>query len=215
MKEVERLKLKKNQELEKRIFDIIIAGIAIIILLPAYVLIAILIKTDSKGKVIFLQERVGKNGRIFKIYKFRTMIENAEQETGPTLEKRNDVRITKIGKILRKTKLDELPQFFNVLKGDMSIVGPRPERPYFANKIKEWYGEFEYREAFKPGITGLACIEFGYYANPEEKLKYDLYYMKNWNMQLDILICIKTIKLIIKNFRCINIPLFEKNKENT
>ena len=126
--------------------------------------------------------------------------EDAEKETGPVLESENDVRVTKIGKVLRKTKLDELPQFFNALKGDMSVVGPRPERPYFANKIKEKYREFEYREMFKPGITGLACIELGYYADPEEKLKYDLCYMENWNMKLDIQICIKTVKLIFQSF---------------
>ena len=194
------IKLKKYQELQKRIFDTLISIILIIFLLPIYFLVAVLVKINSKGKVIYLQERIGKNGKIFKIYKFRTMIENAEKETGPVLEMENDIRVTRIGKILRKTKLDELPQFFNVLKGDMSIVGPRPERPYFANKIKENYKDFEYREMFKPGITGLACIKLGYYANPEEKLKYDLWYMENWNIKIDIQICIKTVRLIFQNF---------------
>lgn len=200
MKEIKEFKLKKYQRLQKRVFDVLISIIVIIFLLPIYFLIGILIKIDSKGKVIYLQERIGKDGEIFKIYKFRTMIEDAEKETGPVLENENDVRVTKIGKALRKTKLDELPQFFNVLKGDMSVVGPRPERPYFANKIKEKYREFEYREMFEPGITGLACIELGYYADPEEKLKYDLCYMENWNMKLDIQICIKTVKLIFQSF---------------
>ena len=198
MKEIKELKLKRYQRLEKRTFDILISIIVIIFLLPIYFLIAILVKIDSKGKAIYLQERIGKNGKIFKIYKFRTMIEDAEKETGPVLEMKNDIRVTRIGKILRRRKLDELPQFFNVLKGDMSIVGPRPERPYFANKIKENCKEFEDREKFKPGITGLACIELGYYADPEEKLKYDLWYMENWSMILDIKICIKTVKLIFE-----------------
>ena len=200
MKERKEFKLKKYQRLQKRVFDVLISIIIIIFLLPIYFLIAILVKIDSKGKVIYSQERIGKNGKTFNIYKFRTMIEDAEKETGPVLEMENDVRVTRIGKVLRKTKLDELPQFFNVLKGSMSIVGPRPERPYFANKIKEKYKEFEYREMFKPGITGLACIELGYYANPEEKLRYDLEYMENWNMKLDIQICIKTVKLIFQSF---------------
>lgn len=161
MKEIKDLKLKRYQRLQKRIFDILISIIAIICLSPIYFLIAILVKIDSKGKVIYLQERIGQNGKIFNIYKFRTMIEDAEKETGPVLEMKNDIRVTRIGKILRRRKLDELPQFFNVLKGDMSIVGPRPERPYFANKIKENCRDFEYREMFKPGIYGVSLYRIG------------------------------------------------------
>lgn len=192
------LELKRNQIVVKRIFDIFVSSIAIIFLAPLYIIIAILIKIDSTGKIIYTQDRIGKNGKIFKMYKFRTMKQNAEKMTGPILEKINDERVTKIGRYLRKTKLDESPQFINVLIGNMSIVGPRPERPELANEIKQEYNEFQIRELVKPGITGEACINSGYYALPQEKIKYDLKYMKNWSIKKDIKICMQTINFLIK-----------------
>lgn len=191
--------LNKKQKIVKRCFDLIVAVIMIVIFLPIYIVISVAIKIDSKGSIIYTQDRIGENGKIFKIYKFRTMCENAESKTGPTLEKENDERVTRVGKILRRTKLDEIPQFFNVLIGNMSIVGPRPERPFLANKIKAELKEFELREKVKPGITGLACITLGYYAKPQDKLKYDLKYIKERSLLNDIKICIKTIKFIIDN----------------
>lgn len=192
------LELKQNQVIVKRIFDIVVSSVAIILLVPVYIIIAILIKTDSKGKIIYVQERVGKNGKAFRMYKFRTMRKNAEKMTGPILEKTDDKRVTNIGRYLRKTKLDEIPQFINVLIGNMSIVGPRPERPELANEIKQKYEEFQIRELVKPGITGEACIKLGYYAIPQEKLKYDLEYMRNWSIKKDIKICLQTIVFLIK-----------------
>lgn len=191
--------LNKKQKIVKRCFDLLVATIMIIIFLPIFIIIAIAIKIDSKGRIIYKQERIGKDGKIFKIYKFRTMYENAESKTGPILEKENDERVTRVGKTLRRTKLDEIPQFFNVLIGNMSIVGPRPERPFLADKIKSELKEFELREKVKPGITGLACITLGYYAKPKDKLKYDLKYIKEWSLLKDIKICINTIKFIFVN----------------
>lgn len=188
-----KLGLNKRQLIIKRCFDLVVSLFMIVIFLPIYILISLIIKIDSKGRIFYLQDRIGKDGKIFKIYKFRTMLEGAEDETGPVLEKEDDERVTKVGKILRKTKLDETPQFLNVLLGNMSIVGPRPERPYLADKIKKEYKEFELREKVKPGITGLACIILGYYAKPKDKLKYDLKYIEKWSLLEDIKICIRTV----------------------
>ena len=193
-----KLGLNRTQKIIKRCFDLLISIFSIIILLPIYILIAIIIKIDSKGKVLYLQDRVGRNGNTFKIYKFRTMVKDAELKTGPVLESENDKRVTKVGKILRKTKLDEIPQFFNVLIGNMSIVGPRPERPFFADKIKKDLREFKLRETVKPGITGEACVSLGYYANPRDKLKYHLKYIECWSLKNDIIICLKTLLFLIK-----------------
>lgn len=196
-----KLELSIIQRVEKRIFDFVLSSIAIILLIPVYLVIAILIKLDSKGQIIYKQKRVGRKGKIFRIYKFRTMIQNAEQQSGPILEKTYDNRLTQIGAILRKTKLDGIPQFINVLLGSMSIVGPRPERPFLLERIKQHYKEFELRELVKPGITSLACIQVGYYASPQEKMKYDLQYMQNWKLSKDIVICIKTIEYLLKQIK--------------
>lgn len=193
---MEKYKLKKYQEFEKRVFDIILSIIVIAITWPIMLLIAIAIKIDSKGKVIYKQKRLTKNGKEFVIYKFRTMVEDAEKETGPTLAKKNDERITRVGKILRKTRLDELPQFFNVLKGDMSIVGPRPERKEIINEIIKEVPKYKEREEVKAGITCIAHIEGDYYTKPELRLEYDREYMKDWSIIKDIKIIFKTIKKI-------------------
>lgn len=195
---MEQYKLNEKQKIEKRIFDVIISIIVIIITSPIMILIAIAIKIDSKGPVIYKQKRITKDGKEFTMYKFRTMIDNAEKETGPILAKKKDERITKVGKILRRTRLDELTQFFNVIKGDMSIVGPRPERKELIEKIIKELPEYRIREQVKAGITCIAHIEGDYYTEPKVRLEYDKMYMKDWSIKKDIKIIFKTILKVIK-----------------
>lgn len=195
---MEQYKLNKKQKIEKRIFDVIISIIVIIITSPIMILIAIAIKIDSKGPVIYKQKRITKDGKEFTMYKFRTMIDNAEKETGPILAKKKDERITKVGKILRRTRLDELTQFFNVIKGNMSIVGPRPERKELIEKIIKELPEYRIREQVKAGITCIAHIEGDYYTEPKVRLEYDKMYMKDWSIKKDIKIIFKTILKVIK-----------------
>jgi len=157
-----------------------------------------MIKLDDKGPVFYKQERITENNKIFKLYKFRTMKVDAEEETGPTLALKDDPRITRVGKILRSTRLDELPQLVNVLKGEMSIVGPRPERPHFAEKFSEEIEDFKYRVLVKAGITGLAQVLGKYTTSPENKAKFDLLYIKNYSLLLDIRIMLNTIKVFFE-----------------
>ena len=184
----------------KRLLDISISLLSIVLLIPFYVLIAILIKQNSKGPIFFLQERVGKNGNPFKIIKFRTMFVNAENN-GPKLSSTNDSRITPIGKILRKTRIDEFPQFVNVLKGDMSLVGPRPERQYYIDQIIEKEPHYLQLTSVRPGITSWGQVKFGYAENVNEmirRMKYDLLYLKNRSLSLDFKIMLYTVITILK-----------------
>lgn len=178
----------------KRGIDIALSSIGLLLLLPFFPLIAVLIKATSKGKVFYVQERFGMDGKIFKLYKFRTMIENAEKETGPVWASDDDPRVTPIGKFLRKFSIDELPQLINVLKGDMSIVGPRPERPYFVNSFREKIPRYMLRHKVKSGITGWAQVH-GLRGNTplDERIKYDLYYIENWSIFLDLKIIWMTL----------------------
>ena len=198
---MEQYKLEQKQKTQKRIFDVIISTIAIIITSPIMLIIAIAIKIDSKGPIVFKQKRITIDGKEFTMYKFRTMINNAEEETGPVLAKIDDKRITKVGKILRKSRLDELLQFFNVLKGDMSIVGPRPERKEIIEKIIKELPEYKIREQVKAGITCIAHIKGDYYTEPKIRLEYDKMYMKNWNLKKDIKIIFMTITKILKELK--------------
>ncbi len=185
---------------QKQLFDILFSLIAILLLLPIYITISIGIKISSPGIIIYKQERIGKNGKPFIIYKFRSMIENAEKN-GPKLSSKDDSRITKFGRFLRRTRLDEIPQFFNVIKGDMSIIGPRPERPYFINKIMKQKPEYEQILKIKPGISSLGQIKYGYAENINqmlERLVYDLHYVKHKSFKLDFKILLETIKVIFK-----------------
>jgi lipopolysaccharide/colanic/teichoic acid biosynthesis glycosyltransferase len=162
--------------------------------------IACLIKLTSRGPVFFKQERVGKNGKVFKVIKFRSMDVNAEKNSGPVLSDINDQRITFLGNILRKTHLDELPQFFNVLNGTMSMIGPRPERPFFVDnfvRLIPFYGD---RFVVKPGITGLAQVYGSYHSKAEEKLIFDLNYIHNLGLFLDIKLCFLTVIEAVKTF---------------
>jgi exopolysaccharide biosynthesis polyprenyl glycosylphosphotransferase len=184
----------------KRIFDIIFSLIALILSLPLLIVLAILIKTDSKGPVFFRQERVGYRGKPFNILKFRSMKVDAEKD-GPKLSKENDDRRTKIGTILRKTRLDELPQFINVLKGEMSIVGPRPERQFFIDQIVTKAPYYVRLHRIKPGITSWGQVKFGYAENVDEmveRMKYDILYLENMSLGLDLKIMIYTALIMIQ-----------------
>lgn len=184
----------------KRIMDVVASIIAIFILLPVYIVMAILVKTSSAGPIFFLQERIGKNGVPFNIIKFRTMIPNAEKD-GPQLSSSNDNRITKTGKMMRKYRLDEIPQFINVLKGDMSLVGPRPERQFYIDQITAIEPQFHQLTKVKPGITSWGQVKFGYAENISEmlqRMKYDLLYLKNMSIALDIKILLYTIVIVFK-----------------
>ena len=184
----------------KRTFDIIFSVAAIIITAPIIALISILIKIISHGPVFYKQERMGLDGKKFITYKFRTMMVNAEENTGPVWAKENDERKTTIGTFLRRTNLDELPQFFNVLKGDMSIVGPRPERPVFVEQFKKSIPQYKLRHKMKAGITGWAQVN-GWRGNTsiEKRIEYDLYYIENWSLMFDIKIILMTIWRGFKN----------------
>jgi exopolysaccharide biosynthesis polyprenyl glycosylphosphotransferase len=184
----------------KRLIDIVVSLIVLVTGLPLWILIAILIKIDSRGPVIYKQERVGKDGKIFTLYKFRSMYENAEALTGPTWAMKNDPRVTRVGKILRKLHLDEIPQFVNVLKGDMSLIGPRPERPVFVEKLSKEIPLYRRRLKVKPGITGWAQVKYKYDESIEDvkkKLQYDLFYIENMSLRMDLKIIAYTILHIL------------------
>ena len=184
----------------KRFFDIIGALVGIVVTAPLMLLTALLVKLSSEGPVIYSQTRVGKDGRLFKIYKFRTMRADAEQQSGPVWAKKNDNRITPVGGFLRKTRLDELPQFFNVLKGDMSLIGPRPERPVFVDQFKRQIGDYEKRLQVKPGITGLAQVWHRYdesLADVRKKIKYDLLYIRKVCFWTDLRILLRTVRVVL------------------
>ncbi len=184
----------------KVISDFIFAIFLLIIGLPLWFFIACVIKLDSKGPVFFKQIRLGKNNEKFTLIKFRTMIENAEIETGPVWTDKKDPRITFVGKWLRRFYLDEVPQLFNVLKGEMSIVGPRPERPYFSEQLVKKYPSYLDRLLVKPGLTGWAQINQSYDMSIKDvgqKLKYDFYYIENLSFIFDLQIMIKTIFVVL------------------
>ena len=188
------------QRYTKRIFDFLVSLFLLVLLSPVYLLIAILVKTSSEGPIFFLQERIGKNGKPFNIIKFRTMYTDSEK-TGPQLSSDNDPRITPIGKFLRKTRLDETPQFYNVLKGQMSIVGPRPERAFFIEQIVEKAPQYKFLYKVKPGITSWGQVKYGYAENVEQmidRLNFDLIYLENRSLLVDFKIMIYTLLVIIK-----------------
>ncbi|NLO48598.1 MAG: sugar transferase [Clostridiales bacterium] len=198
--------LTQEQRLIKRTADILISVLALTLLSPLYLIIAIIVKRDG-GPVIYSQKRITRGGREFNLYKFRTMIPDAEKNTGPVLSVINDSRVTKTGKWLRQCRLDELPQFFNALKGDMSVVGPRPERPHFIEKYLETNPEYQYRTKVRAGITGLAHVMGKYNTTPEERIKLDLTYIQNYSFLLDL-------KIILETFRVIFTKEFAEGVEN-
>ncbi len=188
------------QHSTKRLIDIVASVFALIILLPVFIILAVLVKLSSKGPVFFKQERIGINGQPFNIIKFRTMYVGSEKN-GPQLSSSNDSRITPLGKFLRKTRLDEFPQFWNVLKGDMSIVGPRPERQFYIDKISKIDPQYLYLHKVRPGITSWGQVKYGYAENVDEmiqRMKFDLLYIRNMSLALDFKIMFYTIAIIVK-----------------
>lgn len=183
----------------KRITDLIMATVLLILSVPAMLLTALLIKMDSRGPIIYRQDRVGENWKDFTLFKFRSMVENAEAD-GAKWAKKNDSRITRVGRVIRKYRVDELPQLFNVLKGDMSFVGPRPERRHFVMDLAKEIPYYPQRLFVKPGVTGWAQIKYHYGASKDdtmEKLQYDLYYIKNMSFFFDITIIFDTIRVVL------------------
>lgn len=180
----------------KRLLDLLISICVVVIGLPVWILLGILIRLTSPGPAIYKQRRIGRNGREFTMYKFRTMQQDAEAATGPVWATADDPRYTPLGRWLRKTRLDEVPQFFNVLRGDMSLVGPRPERPYFVEKLSQEIPLYSRRHRVKPGITGWAQVKWKYDASLEDvqqKVKYDLFYIENMSLRRDLQILFRTI----------------------
>jgi len=184
----------------KHVVDLALATLFLVIGWPIFVLVALAIRLDSPGPIFFRQERVGEQGRPFTLLKFRTMVQDAELRTGPVWAADDDPRITRVGRWLRKTRLDEFPQIWNVFKGEMSFIGPRPERPHFVVQLQEKIPYYAERHSVKPGITGWAQVRCPYAAtieDSEEKLQYDLYYVKNMSSLLDIDILLSTIRVVL------------------
>jgi sugar transferase (PEP-CTERM system associated) len=184
----------------KRSFDVIASLTLLVVSLPVMLLTALAISIEDGAPVFYAQERVGKNGRVFRVMKFRSMFTNAEKSGTPQWAAKNDPRITRVGNIIRKLRIDELPQILNVLKGEMSFVGPRPERPYFVDQLTQRVPYYNVRHSIKPGITGWAQVRYGYGDSIEDavqKLQYDLYYVKNNSLFLDVLVLIDTFKVVM------------------
>jgi sugar transferase (PEP-CTERM system associated) len=184
----------------KRAIDLVVSPVGAVIAAPIMLLVALAIRCTSQGPIFYHQRRVGWHGQVFTVHKFRTMKIDAERHTGPMWSTANDDRITSIGRLLRRTRLDELPQLWNVLLGEMSFVGPRPERPEFVSQLTEKIPFYGQRHVLKPGLTGWAQVRYTYGASVEdaiEKLQYDLYYIKNLSVALDVVIMLETIKTVI------------------
>ncbi len=184
----------------KRLFDLALASIGFALAAPLTLLTALAVYVDSDGPILYCQERVGENGRTFTVYKFRSMRADAESAGGPVWAQSNDGRVTRVGRIIRMTRLDELPQLWNVLRGDMSFVGPRPERPLLVEQLAREIPFYQQRHSVKPGVTGWAQIKYEYCSSIEdamEKLLYDLFYIKNFSLSLDLFIIFETIKTVV------------------
>jgi len=181
----------------KRVQGLIISFLLLICISPVLLITAILIKLESPGPIFYLQERIGKNGRKFNLIKFRSMTAMAEKESGPTFALKNDIRVTRVGRFIRKVRLDEAPQFINIFKGDMDFVGPRPEREVFTKKLEKTVPYYNFRHSVRPGLTGWAQVNYPYGENFEDsknKLNYDLYYVKHFSWYLDLLIFLMTFR---------------------
>jgi len=183
----------------KRCFDVMLAAVGVLLASPLMLLTALAVRLESAGPILYRQERVGENGRVFTLFKFRSMRVDAESGT-PVWARANDDRVTRVGRLIRLTRLDELPQLWNVLRGDMSFVGPRPERPYFVQQLVAEIPFYMARHAVKPGVTGWAQVKYRYGASVEdamEKLRYDLYYIKHLSISFDLTIVADTVKVIL------------------
>ncbi|MFC1489860.1 sugar transferase [Candidatus Latescibacterota bacterium] len=184
----------------KKMVDVFVSLIASILLFPLFLIVAVAIKLDSKGPVLYVQERVGYKDKHFNLYKFRSMKVDAEDKSGPVWADKNDTRITRLGELLRKTRMDELPQIYNIIKGDMSLVGPRPERPFFVKQLKKKIPYYQLRLKVKPGLTGWAQIKHSYDSSLDdvrEKLKFDLYYIENMSLNMDFKIIVATVFVVL------------------
>lgn len=210
------LHLTITQRFLKRTLDITLSLIGLILLSPLLAIIALVVKLSDKGPVFYKQERITRGNKPFMLIKFRTMIVDAEKLTGAVWQMENDPRITKIGKFLRATRIDELPQLYNVLKGEMTLIGPRPEREIFIQKFVQSIPDFKYRVNVKPGITGLAQVLGKYNSEPIDKLRFDLIYIRNYSLLLDIKILFLTVKAVLNkdSAATLGIPEFEKIIEN-
>lgn len=185
----------------KRLIDVTVSAAVLLLGMPLWVLIALLIRLDSPGPVLYAQERVGMRGRIFRILKFRSMVQDAEKLSGPTWADKDDPRVTRVGKWLRKTRLDEIPQFWNVMKGEMSLVGPRPERPYFVERLRKEVPLYTRRLRVRPGISGWAQIKGAYDSSIEDvrqKVQYDIFYLENMSLRLDLKILLMTLYVVLR-----------------
>jgi sugar transferase (PEP-CTERM system associated) len=192
--------VSSSARLQKRIFSFLVSSVLLIIFSPIVLLLMVLIKLDSRGPIFFRQERVGQDGKSFTLWKFRSMREDAEKESGPVWSTTGDTRVTRMGRIMRRTRLDELPQLFNILLGDMSLVGPRPERPHFVKELSAMIPFYHLRHVVKPGVTGWAQINYEYGSSVRdavEKLQYDLFYIKHMSWLLDSAIILETIKTVL------------------
>lgn len=188
------------QQWMKRLFDVAVSLIFLAVTLPVLIVTALAIKLESRGPVLYRQERVGRHGRPFMLMKFRSMCEDAEKDGVPRWASAGDDRVTRIGSFIRRTRIDEIPQLFNVLRGDMSLVGPRPERPYFVEELAKQLPYYRERHRVKPGISGWAQINFPYGASVDDakqKLQYDLYYIKNYSLFLDFIILLQTARVVL------------------
>lgn len=188
------------RDIVKRVFDVIVSAVLLVAALPILLLAMAAVALESGLPVIYRQERVGQGGRLFTILKVRTMVRDAEKGGTPRWAAKNDSRITLVGRLLRRTRIDELPQLYNVLRGDMSFVGPRPERPFFVSQLLEDIPFYDIRHSVKPGVTGWSQVRFPYGASAEDalkKLQYDLYYVKNHSLFLDLLILVETMQVVL------------------
>jgi len=191
-------RLNPAEELLKRTFDLVVSSALLLLTSPILLIVFVMVRATSAGPVFYRQERIGRGGKPFHVLKFRTMNVDAERHSGPVLASEHDPRITEIGRLLRATRLDELPQMLNVIKGEMSLVGPRPERPYFVQRFEKELPAYELRHAVKPGITGLAQVVGRYGTTVESKLHFDLLYIYNYSLLLDLKVLLQTIRVVLQ-----------------
>jgi lipopolysaccharide/colanic/teichoic acid biosynthesis glycosyltransferase len=192
--------MSSRQRVAKRVVDIAVSFVGLIVLSPLIVFVALRVRFSSPGPILYSQERVGYRGKKFRIMKFRSMYVNAETN-GPRLSGNNDRRITRWGRVMRKWKLDELPQLWNVLVGEMSLVGPRPEREYYIHQLEKQQPSFQHLLEVKPGLTSLGMVKFGYAASVKEmceRMKYDLVYLEKKSLSLDMKIMVDTVRLVLR-----------------
>jgi sugar transferase (PEP-CTERM system associated) len=190
----------KWNDLLKRILDLVAGILGLMVSIPVMILVALAVRLDSKGPIIYRQRRAGRMGRSFDVLKFRSMRSDAEQENGAQWASENDPRVTTVGRFLRKFRLDELPQFYNVIRGEMSFVGPRPERPVFVEELRKTIPYYDERHSVRPGITGWAQVQYPYGSTIEDaynKLEYDLFYLKNMSIMFDLAIIFRTVQIVI------------------